>query len=189
MMAKASTKPIMFQQACERVAKRLDVDDIDYAERRLCQELARDTIEFGRDWFASQVEPEGADVTGLWQHFGYTLVVDRNMNKATFTRVGRLDLEDITAQKIRIAPAVINALVPVARRSKSTGQPREYDIPGLQQVAREIMMACGFSLKSLAGEGGLIEQVIARVGESAVPTRSRAVEIFEPIWDELKPIR
>jgi hypothetical protein len=144
---KAPTKPIMYREACERAAKRLDVDDVDYAERRLCQLLLSPTIKFGRDWFASQVEPEGADVTELWRHFGYTLVVDRNRNKATFKRPvdsdGGLGLEDVTAYGIRVVPAVIeawNIAAPAPKREskRRVGSPTVYDDAQVKQVEQAI---------------------------------------------------
>jgi hypothetical protein len=57
---RATTELIIFNDACEQVAKRLDVDDVDYAERWLCRKLMGAV--FGRDWFASQVEPEEGDI-------------------------------------------------------------------------------------------------------------------------------
>jgi hypothetical protein len=195
MAAKAdrkSNKPVLFRRACELVAKRLDVDDIDYAERRLCEELARPMIKFGRDWFASQVEPTGADITELWRYFGYDLVVDRNMNKATFKRVvaAGVDwaIEDVTAYNIKIAPAVIDALVPVARRGKSTGRPRIFKHAYLQGIARKVLKECGAVLESFEGEGGLIDQVRARVAKpSDMPeSSSQAREILLPVWNEFK---
>jgi hypothetical protein len=190
-LGKVSAKPIMFQEACELVANRLDVDDVDYAERRLCRELAKDTIEFGRDWFASQVEPEGADVTELWRHFGYSLVVDRNTNKATFKRpfVSGIDMgiEDVTAHKIRIAPAVIDALAPVSAvarapklKRKRRGRRSKYDIPRLKRTMREIAATVG-QPQQLDGKGGIAEKLRDRLGDDAVPGRSRLYKIFESI--------
>jgi hypothetical protein len=191
-LGKASAKPITFQEACERAAKRLDVDDVDYAERQLCQVLARPTMEFGRDWFASQVEPKGADVTELWQHFGYTLVVDRSMNKATFKRpfVSGIDMgfENVTAHKIRIAPAVIDALAPVSAvasvpkpKRRRKGRRQKYDAPRLKRTMREIAATAG-QAQQLEGKGGIADKLRDRLGEDAVPGRSWLYKIFESIF-------
>ena len=113
-MSRAADELIIFREACELIAKRLDVDDVDAAQTLLCEELAEPENELGRDWSCSLVMPKGGDVTDLWRSGP---VVDRSKNKATFKRVfggGGLGFEDVTAHTIRVASTVVERVAPAA---------------------------------------------------------------------------
>jgi hypothetical protein len=182
----------MLAEARKQAAKRLGVDDLDYAEKRLCEQLR--TAEFGRDWFAQAIDPPGADLNGFWQ---YWLAIDREKNNASFKRPFRVGevgepspgfgFEDVTAYGISIAPTVIDALAPSAPapRSKPIGRPSKFR-SRLEKAARAYVKRYGCP-DNLEGEGSLYEKMCDQFAD--MPTRSWALEILKPIYDEAQALR
>jgi hypothetical protein len=182
------TAPIPYFKALELAAKRLGVDDLDYAEKRLRERLK--TAEFGRDWFAQAIDPPDANLNGFWQR---SLTIDREKNKASFKRascVGEVGepspafgFEDVTAYGISIAPAVIDTLA--LDEGRSPGRPSEYDEALIEKTAREYIDTHGLP-KGVEGDGGLLEKVTDIVGPNYMPGRTRAIEILAPILKQAK---
>jgi hypothetical protein len=172
-----STAPIPLVKALTLAAKRLGVNDLDYAKKRLHQQLAKSS--YGRDWFAQAIDPPDADISRLWAR-ALTLI---DWEKARGKDRGK----NVDVYGITIAPAVIAALAPAVPQSRP-GHPSEYDEALIAEKARTYIDKHG-PPDHVEGDGGLLEKVTALVGRNFMPRRTRALEILGPILKQAKERR
>jgi hypothetical protein len=196
--AKSSTPPrpkvggkpgVWFSEAVTLLAERCGA--VDRAEHLLIEGLRDGRV----PW--SWLRKDGVRVAGdaaFWGDIFLMIDPDRAKNRAfhgapihSGSVPDPCDVSGICVQR-----AAVLALLPGARRRKSTGAPPKYDAPGLQRIGRDVLASFGFGptpLESLEGEGGLLEKVSELVPEAKMPSRSRAIEILKPVWDEFKSLR
>ena len=128
-MAKApcqSTARIPLGKAPELAAKRLGVDDLDYAKIRLCEILQK--AKFGRDWGVQAVHPSDTRVEDMWRkNVGWWRVnwdTSRADELGVFSEMGeplKTVLAGPFAVGLWIAPAVIAALSPTEAAGDAAG--------------------------------------------------------------------
>jgi hypothetical protein len=189
-MAKArhkSTAPILLVKVLKLAAKRLGVDDFDYAEIRLREQLK--TAKYGRDWGAQAVHPPDTRVDDLWSDPSGAWAVDWGKARASMLIVpkaaGGLCFERAIVYGLWITPAIIAALAPAVAiapkpKRRQRGRREDYDIPLIKRTMRKIVAMPG-QLQRLDGKRGIAEKLRDRLGDDAVPGRSRLYEIFESI--------
>jgi hypothetical protein len=180
-----STARIPLSKAPELAAKRLSVDDLDYAKIRLCEQLK--TAKFGRDWGMQAVHPPGTRVDDLWCDPSGAWAIDWENRRASMSIGSGLGFERATVYGLWIAPAVVAALSSVMtsasrHKRKQRGTRRLYDIPRLKrtmrEIRRELMAATPGQPVHLDGKGGVAEKLRDRLGDDAVPERSRLYQIY-----------
>lgn len=191
--AHKSRAPIPLSEARQRAAKQLGIPDLVYAEKRLCEILAQSV--YGQDWGALHVDPHVpiADLwTGPWRA---GLPVSSWTVEWDASRVSQLRLApvgiDVAGERgcaygIWIAPAVIerpeavSAVVAAPKPKRKRRGPREkHDIPRIKRTMRELTRGHRLPLE---GEGGIAEKLRDRLGEDALPERSRLYQIYESIF-------
>ena len=188
-MAKASGKSsarLPPAKARERAAKRLGINDRDYAEKQLHERLK--TAEFGRDWGALGVRPAGIRFDDLWQNSYW--VIDWQTARASKRIVADssagICFEQAAVYGIWVAPAVVASLPVVASapkpKRKRPGSPEKYDIPLIKRTMRQLVGTTPREAVRLDGKGGMFEQLGDRLDDAAVPSRTRLYEIFELVF-------
>jgi hypothetical protein len=179
-----STAPIPLSKAPELAAKRLGVNDLDYAKIRLRERLK--TAEYGRDWGAQAMHPPDARVDALWSDplGGWEIRWEQGRAERCVLVASGIDVasERQYAVGLWIAPAVIDALAPAAPKGKSTGAPPWVNVALIEKTARNYIKKHGCP-DNLTGEGGLIEKVGFELPEKAMPSKTRAWEILKSIFD------
>jgi hypothetical protein len=181
------TAPISLDKALELAAKRLGVADLDYAKIRLREQLK--TAEYGRDWGAQAVHPPDTRVDDLWSDPSGAWAVDWRKARASMLIVPKaasgLCFERAIIYGLWITPAIIAALAPAVAiapkpKRRHRGRREDYDIPLIKRTMREIA-AMPRQPQRLDGKDGIAEKLRDRLGDDAVPGRSRLYEIFESI--------
>jgi hypothetical protein len=158
----------------------LGVDDLDYADRRLCRELQN--RRFGQDWHAVP-EPPDSNLSEMWGYLDYTLKVDREHNRATF-----LDhlLRPATAYGISVAPAVIEALAPPAapapkgKPGHEVGAPPIYDITQVEQAVVTAFKKFGPSASAKKVSGNVRD-----ILKEKTPGRTQLYDIIRGVREQL----
>jgi hypothetical protein len=195
-MAKASGKSsarLPLTEARERAAKRLGIDDLDYAKKQLHERLK--TAKFGRDWGALDVRPAGIRFDDLWQDSYW--VKDWQTARASKPIVApivadgsaEICFEQATVYGIWIAPAIVASLPPAVAgapkpKRKRRGSPETYDIPLIKRAMRQLIGKRPREAVRLDGKGGLFERLRDLLGDDAVPGRARLYKISESVFQE-----